>query len=170
MMIFSYGSNMHLNRIKKRVPSAKLVAVAYITKYQLRLHKVSKDGSAKADAFFTDDKSDIIWGTIIEINEEEKLKLDRAEGLGYGYNEKSIAVHTKENEIIKANIYVADEKAINPDLLPFNWYLQYIIEGAKAANLPKDYQEFIKTFPSIIDKNETRRSENLLILKSLNDE
>lgn len=170
MTIFSYGSNMHMSRIKKRVPSAKLIAVGYITQHQLRLHKTSKDGSAKADAFFTGNEDDVISGTIIEINEKEKPNLDQAEGLGYGYNEKEIDVFIQENETIKANIYIADESAINPKLKPYEWYKLYIVEGAKAANLPPTYQEKLNQIEFVKDTDETRRNKNFQILKSLTNE
>jgi gamma-glutamylcyclotransferase len=46
---FAFGSNMLLERIKKRVPSARALGIATLGGYALRFNKLSKDGSAKAN-------------------------------------------------------------------------------------------------------------------------
>ena len=46
---FAFGSNMLLERIKKRVPSARVLGNATLGGYALRFNKLSKDGSGKAN-------------------------------------------------------------------------------------------------------------------------
>lgn len=87
MLIFSYGSNMNLNRLAKRVPSAVKVSNAFLPEHKLLCNKISKDGSAKANIFKTYIAAELVWGVLFTIDSKEKPLLDKAEGLGMGYNE-----------------------------------------------------------------------------------
>lgn len=165
MIIFSYGSNMSLKRLKDRVPSSVKLCNAFIEKYSLRIHKTSKDGSSKANILFTGNESDIVWGVIFEINKEEKKALDRAEGLGYGYNEKELIFTNEIGEQIKAIAYIADEKAIDDSLLPYHWYKNFITTGANENNLPKNYLLELKAIESIEDNDKERNKLNSDLLK-----
>ncbi|MFB2707091.1 hypothetical protein [Marinobacter shengliensis] len=60
-----------------------------LVEHALRFHKWSrKDKSAKCDALFTGNSEDVVIGALFEIPSSEKGPLDRAEGLGFGYEEK----------------------------------------------------------------------------------
>jgi hypothetical protein len=50
--------------------------------YELRFHKRSKDGSAKADAFRTGSCGDVAWGVVYELPVSELRQLDKVEA-GY---------------------------------------------------------------------------------------
>lgn len=76
----AYGSNLHPLRLMERVPSARLIGVTEITGYQLRFHKRGKDGSAKCDLCWSDDRKSSVFGAIYRIASNEKPILDRAEG------------------------------------------------------------------------------------------
>jgi len=89
MHYFSYGSNMSIRRMVKRVPSAKVVTVARLSGHILKYHKASKDGSGKCDVLETEQIEDTVYGVVFDIAEGEKTNLDRAEGLGYGYEAKT---------------------------------------------------------------------------------
>jgi gamma-glutamylcyclotransferase len=86
MKIFAYGSNMYSRRLMNRVKSAKFVAKGFLKQHKIAFHKISKDGSGKADCYFTGDNKDIIWGVVFEIADNEKPVLDKYEGLGNGYS------------------------------------------------------------------------------------
>jgi gamma-glutamylcyclotransferase len=88
MKYFAYGSNMSTPRLRERVPSCQFTTNAKLLRYQLRFHKRSKDESSKCNAFHTGEDTDIVWGVIFNILAAEKKALDRAEGLGSGYDEK----------------------------------------------------------------------------------
>lgn len=128
---------MSLARIKQRVPSAVSLGCHLLYRYDLRYHKSGKDGSAKFDAFFTDSTDDLIYGVLFEINPEEKYHLDRAEGLGMGYDEKSVNVLTLQGDEVATFTYVATH--INVSLQPFSWYVKHVLEGAYEAFLPEEY-------------------------------
>lgn len=90
MKIFAYGSNMNLNRLKARVPSASKVCNASISGYFFSFNKKSSDGSGKGNITHTNNAADTVWGVVFEIDETEKGMLDEAEGLGNGYDESII--------------------------------------------------------------------------------
>lgn len=121
MKIFAYGSNMSLNRLKARVPSAVKISNGFIEGYELKCIKKSKDGSGKATIVNTGRTEKIVWGVIFEINENEKPILDRAEGLNHGYHETIIEVRIgKENQ--NAQVYISDLDAIDEGLNAYHWY------------------------------------------------
>ncbi len=158
MKYFAYGSNMSIVRLKDRVPSATALGCHTIKKYDLRFHKSSKDGSGKCDAFFTGNEEDVIFGALFEIHPNEKSALNRAEGLGYGYDEKEITVIAKDGISFKAISYFATN--INEDLKPYSWYVNHVLIGAKETSLPNDYiQRKIMATKSIEDKDKERDAE-----------
>ena len=164
MKIFAYGSNMHHNRLKNRVPSKVKVSNGYILGYKLHCTKSSTDGSGKATVVKTNNVNDKVWGVIFEIDENEKLQLDRAEGLNYGYIESQIEVNSIE-EIHETQIYVAEENYINQDLIPYEWYKSFIVDGAKQNGLPQDYIEELETLESRKDSNDERKERADKILR-----
>lgn len=165
MKIFAYGSNMNLDRLKKRVPSANKLLNVFVKDYTLKCNKNSKDGSSKANIIKTGNDDDIVWGVIFEIDDSEKANLDKAEGLGQGYNESTLSFLDLQNNSYEAQVYIADESAINEELYPYDWYKEYIVSGAKENDLPKEYIEKLEAITFIEDKDTERRSKNLGVLQ-----
>lgn len=165
MKIFAYGSNMNLDRLKKRVPSANKLLNVFIKDYTLKFNKNSKDGSSKANIIKTGNPDDIVWGVIFEIDDSEKANLDKAEGLGKGYNESTLSFLDLQNNSHEAQVYIADESSINEELHPYDWYKEYIVSGAKENDLPKEYIEKLEAINFIEDKDTERRSKNLGVLQ-----
>ena len=164
--VFSYGSNMLFSRIKERANSAKVYSKGFIKGHSLRFHKISKrDGSGKADIFYTGNEQDIVWGIIICISKADKKILDGFEGLGYGYEEKSILVTLPDNDKMKATAYVAKSESIDEKLKPFDWYYNFVLEGAKENQLPENYIKLVEKIDYVVDKDESRRNENIQILE-----
>src|SRR5215472_14345628 len=98
ILYFAYGSNMDTTRLRYRAPSCRFHFVARLQNFQLRFHKRSNDGSGKCNAFYTGTPSDTVFGAVYEISLEEKPTLDRAEGLGRGYNEQRSSVHSPDGK------------------------------------------------------------------------
>ncbi|MEO3988139.1 gamma-glutamylcyclotransferase family protein [Plesiomonas shigelloides] len=157
MKYFAYGSNMSMVRLKKRVPSAERVGMFSLKKHYLAFHKSSKDGSGKCNAYFTGNTKDHIYGALFEIDENEKKALDRAEGLGYGYDEKIVQVEDDGGNTFEAVTYVAT--SINESLIPYSWYLNHVIVGAQETGVPVSYLEMIKTVATCEDSDKERDKE-----------
>ena len=117
MLYFAYGSNMCAGRLRGRVPSAQFRFVAQLPNHTLRFHKRSTHGSGKRNAYCTGDTKDSIWGVVFEIRDDERPALDRAEGLGHGYDHATVIVIDPQGKPHKALAYVASPDAIDESLV-----------------------------------------------------
>lgn len=161
--IFAYGSNMCTERLQARVPSAEPVATGYVLQRRFAFHKRSEDGSAKADARLTGSNFDRVWGVVFRVHSDEKPTLDEHEFLGIGYDEELVEV-VHEAGVLESWMYVAREEAIDPSLLPYSWYHEFILHGARQHGLPADYIQFLHSFESIDDAHSARHAENSLLI------
>lgn len=161
VLYFSYGSNMSRQRIKQRIASAEFLSVATLAGHRLLFHKWGTDRSGKCDACCTEKQSDSVIGVVYEIDPEEKPTLDRIEGLGYGYAEKTVELRGPDGRPMRAFTYCALK--IDPNLKPYHWYKEHVLRGAEAAKLPPEYVESIRAVESIDDPDPARRLEELSI-------
>jgi len=157
--VFAYGSNMCTQRIRARVPSATPVVNGYVGEHAFAYHKRGEDGSAKADAAFTGCPADRVWGVVYRMHQGDKTILDDHEFLGVGYDEHEVDV-VVEKRTIRAWVYVARCEAIDPSLLPFSWYHDFVIQGAKQHHLPNIYIEQLRSFESVVDPDSVRHERN----------
>lgn len=154
---FAYGSNMSYERLQKRVPSAKTLGVYSLVGHTLKFHKIGRDGSAKCDALYTSAGSDLVWGVLYRIDTAEKKYLDRAEGLGNGYEIKEVDLICRDGHSKVAYLYYATN--INNALLPFSWYVHHVLSGALDAGLPNNY---IKQIAAIVTTEDSDQKRDIL--------
>lgn len=140
----------------ERVPGAAFGSVARLPMHTLRFQKRSRDGSGKADAHFTGDGGDEVWGVIVEVPEDERKALDRAEGLGQGYDDREVTVYDLNGTAHQVIAYIAEESAIDPSLRPYDWYKMLVVEGARAHGLPGEYIEELAKTEELPDPLESR--------------
>lgn len=143
------------------MPSARVNCVASLAGHELKFHKHGKDGSAKCDVVDTDIESCKVIGVVFEISELEKSVLDGIEGLGRGYEEKSVSLTSDLGEILVATTYYATD--IKPDLKPFHWYKQHVLFGAKENALPEQYISKLSNVQSINDPDRSRHDHEISI-------
>jgi gamma-glutamylcyclotransferase len=103
-------------------------------------------------------------GVLLNIDSKEKLLLDKAEGLGLGYNEDTLTFFDQLSNSYSAQVYIADNSSINNHLLPFDWYKEFIVTGSIHNQLPADYISQLQSIPCIPDPDEKRRLKNFSIL------
>lgn len=156
---FAYGSNMSSARLRARTPSARAFAIGKIAGYRLVFHKRS-NGSAKADAFFTGNEFDKVWGVVFQIDKREKGELDKAEGLHYGYEQKFVSVETETGNVTAVMYYATD---VDPKLLPYSWYVRHAVVGAREHSLPEEYIKAIERVPQVEDPDKERDTMNRAI-------
>jgi hypothetical protein len=147
---------MSLRRLRRRVAGVRWLGRAVLEGHDLRFHKVGRDGSGKCDAFFTGDPRDTILGVLFHLDPQTKPALDRIEGLGAGYNEKSVQLRLEHGETVQAVTYVATR--LDARLLPFCWYKDHVLAGARDAALPDIYVDRIRAVPSLRDPDRRRRA------------
>lgn len=157
---------MFSKRLKadNRAPSASTVDIGYVENRRLTFDKVSNDGSGKCDIEFTGYQADRVYGVIFKILSTEADNLDKAEGLGKGYEKINNIEVITHNGIITAISYIATKK--KPALRPYDWYKSFVVKGAIEHGLPTKYIEGLKTFESITDPNIKRRAENEALIFS----
>lgn len=171
MKIFSYGSNMCSPRMAARVPSARFVGTGYVRGFTLRFHKRGRlDGSGKANMLRTGDPDDGVWGVIWTFDAAQKAALDRAEGLGNGYEEARVRVRRSSGnggpvDEMRLRAYVASPDFIDHRLLPLGWYLDFVLAGAREHGLPDAYVEAVARTDTRRDPDESRRKRNRRILE-----
>lgn len=155
---FAYGSNMSTRRLQCRVPSARPRMRACLPGHQLRFHKHSlDDGSAKCDAFMTGEADDMVWGVLFSFDAQEKAQLDSVEGAGY--ETRLVRVNTADGCMLEVLTYLAT--LIKPELKPYDWYKQHVLEGAIEHALPANYIAGIEAIPSVMDTDTVRRAREL---------
>ncbi|MEO0949455.1 MAG: gamma-glutamylcyclotransferase family protein [Cyanobacteria bacterium J06641_5] len=162
-LYFAYGSNMSTRRLRARTPSAQPLGTARLPGYRLAWHKLGRDGSAKCDIEPTGQAQDSVWGVLFQIVEEERADLDLAEGLGQGYGYKIASVLAATGSI-KAGMYYATH--IDASRQPFDWYLAFVLSGAREHGLPATYLHDLQTITAAIDPDVTRRQQNFAILQN----
>jgi hypothetical protein len=143
-------------RLRERVPSATPIGIGQVEGYALRWDKRSwRDGSGKCDAEFTGKRSDVVWGVVFELDPEEKLALDQAEGLGNGYMEKVVNILTEAGPTTAVTYLATDKDA---SLRPYHWYKALVIAGAREHGLPSSYRSRLELVITVSDPDPARAS------------
>ncbi len=157
MRYAAYGSNLHPRRLCKRVPSATLVAVVTVPGWTLEFHKRSSDGSGKCNIVSAGQS---IFFALFDIDASDKSKLDRAEGLNYGYEEKSIEIEG----FGQCFRYAASESHIQENLQPYSWYKELVIVGLEHHQASPEYLARVRSIDHITDNDRERHNENMAIV------
>ena len=130
-LIFAYGSNMHAERMRLRVPGAAVRGTGRLRGYAFRMDKRGRDGSAKAN--LAPDPTGEVFGVLWELSLAEVGELDRYEG---GYEREAVTVERADGRV-RAETYVS--RRLLEGALPYDWYLEHILRGARDAALPSEY-------------------------------
>lgn len=158
-LYFAYGSNMSHKRLQARTPSVRPIGRALLSGYRLVFDKASKDGSGKADCQKEDGFS--VWGGLYAIATVERANLDRAEGLGSGYDESRVNIRVGDGSTVSALTYLATEK--DASLRPYTWYMKHVLIGAKDFSLPGGYVAEIQAVDVVKDSDLAREERELSI-------
>jgi hypothetical protein len=151
---FAYSSNMLTDRLRERVPSATAIGIGQLLGHALRWDKRSgHDGSGKCDAEATGRQEDVVWGVVFELDPEDKPALDKAEGLGAGYAEKTVNVLTETGPVAAVMYYATDKDA---SLRPYHWYKALVIAGAREHGLPPSYRSRLELVVTVSDPKSMR--------------
>lgn len=164
MILFAYAGNMNVEKFAKTVPSAKNLGVGKLPGYNFVFNSTGDDESAKANVMKSFDMDAMVWGLLIELDDEERsnfhdplwsstLKLER------------VPCFDMDNNVYHAEVFVTQPHALTTHLLPYDWYHAKILKLATDAGLPDYYIKQIKQMPCKIDPDEKRRKrrfDNLL--------
>ena len=160
---FAYGSNMSSLHFRQRVPSGEHYTVAVLHRHALAFHKRGVDGSAKCDVVDTGNPGNRVYGVVYAIDEEHLPQLDLAEGNGYGYSRKTIEVDVGSGALIQAECYFATDTS--PGLMPYGWYREHVLTGARQAGLPARYVADIAAILCQQDPDQHRHARELSLYR-----
>jgi gamma-glutamylcyclotransferase (GGCT)/AIG2-like uncharacterized protein YtfP len=177
MIYFAYGSNMFSYRLEKRIGKVEIIGKGKLYQHKLQFNKKSVDGSLKANAFFTGKQEDSVIGVLFKINPNKKDDLDKLEGLGKGYDQKEVEIESSDSgKQVKAFTYVANPVDSSENDQPYDWYLEFIKQGAEEHSLPEEYKKDILATSSKVDTdiirpviNKSIINESKAIRKQLSD-
>jgi hypothetical protein len=158
---FAYGSNMSLRRLQARTPGARPLGMASLPRHELRFHKRSDDGSGKCDAYYVGDSAASLPGVLYHLPLAQKPELDRVEGVGYGYSEKTVRVRCQDDSWVTAVTYHAID--IRAGLKPYDWYRHHVVTGAREFGLPQSYIDWIMAVQTVQDEDAGRRAREQAI-------
>jgi gamma-glutamylcyclotransferase len=159
---FAYGSNMLTERLRAadRCPSASPVGVGSVRGYTLQFWKPSRDESGKATIVRSERAAARVIGVVFEIDEREKRSLDRAEGVGNGYDIlDDVVVRLESGAEILAGTYIGT--ALNQTLRPYDWYRAFVIAGAIQHGLPSSWIATLEATEFVRDLDPRRRQRAL---------
>ena len=159
MRYAAYGSNLHLLRLGKRVPSAKFVTVFELSGWSLHFHKRGRDGSAKCNIVRA---AQSVFFALFDIDARDKPLLDRAEGLNYGYEERAIEAES----FGRCFCYVASRTHIDETLRPYSWYKELVIAGLEHHQASPEYLDKVRLIDSVTDRDEARHNRNMAIVSA----
>ena len=171
---FAYGSNMSERRLRKRVPSAKVIGTGILNNHCLTFHKGSTGESGKCTIEWSE--SDKVYGVLFKINKDEECKLDKAEGkvkddCKKGYKKITVKIEIWDSKCSKnaggapifAKTYQATPVSINRKLKPYSWYKQHVLVGAIEQKLPPCYIDYLIRVDADKDCHKKREACELAI-------
>ena len=162
----AYGSNLHPFRLTQRDRTAVPVSVVPMPGKRLAFHKKSNDGSGKCLFYEPGGADDVMYGVAYEIDAAEKPMLDEVEGLGQGYNEQQVSFPLG-GVTRQALVYVAASTHIDAKLVPYTWYKDMVVLGARYHNLPADYIAKIEAVVAALDPNPRRAANRAAIVENM---
>ena len=166
ILYFAYGSNMSTARLRERMPSCNPLGIATFPGHALRFHKRSIDKSGKCNAFASGNDISVI-GVLFSFDPAERAKLDKAEGVGSGYEHAMVTVIDNTGRRRKVLTYLASPDYIDDSLKPYDWYKDVVLAGGREHGLPLVYiAEYIQPIEAIEDPNKTRERKRRTTLGS----
>jgi len=119
----AYGSNLSIEQMKMRCPSAKIIGKSEIENYRLMFRGSPTHAVATVETSYGDTVPILIW----EISREDEKALDRYEGYPFLYH-KEIWDMNLNGEDFSAMIYIMNTYN-NPYGLPSSTYLGTIVDA-----------------------------------------
>lgn len=131
----AYGSNLHPARLTARVGPVDPPRVVELQGWRLSFDKRSRDGSAKCRIVHTGQRKDQVWGALYALSGPQQRTLHSIEGVGAGYQ----VTHLELADLGEVFTYTAMAAYVSGELTPFEWYVEWVLAGARFHGFPKDY-------------------------------
>ena len=177
MKYFAYGANMYTPHLMMHAPQVLFLGIAKLKGYHLYFHKLGNaDESGKCNIVQTRDPNHVVYGVLYDVPARHRCVLDKAEKLGYGNQDITLKVYpvqksglsgyVESGEGIYAFTYVAHKERVREHLVPFTWYKELVIAGAREHGLPESYINELKHYEAVQDPDPQREAQHIQQLVS----
>ena len=158
---FAYGSNMDEDDFKKRYDEKNMKQQGYVkfkfhnprpaklNHYKLRFNYCSGSRGGGV-ANIMESREDFVYGLLFDITDEEFRTISKKES-PKTYNEICVDVEQLFDGKVIHDVKthkVFEDKQTEKDIRPTKYYLQLIVKNAKKYNFPKEYIEYLESFPT----------------------
>ena len=125
-LYLAYGSNLNLEQMANRCPTAKVVGASIIKGYRLLFRGSHAGAVATIEPFKGESVPVLAW----EITPADEAALDRYEGWPFLYRKETIKVRLN-GKTVQAMVYIMNEG--RPLGQPSCYYYSTILDGYKSA-------------------------------------
>lgn len=122
----AYGSNLNLEQMANRCPTAKVVGASIIKGYRLLFRGSHAGAVATIEPFKGESVPVLVW----DITPADEAALDRYEGWPFLYRKETIKVRLN-GKTVQAMVYIMNEG--RPLGQPSCYYYSTILDGYKSA-------------------------------------
>ena len=153
---FAYGSNMSSHRLLARVPDAVEAGCVVLSAHRLAFVRGAvNDGSGKCNICPSDREGARVHGVLWRLDTDGYETLDRIEGGSYGYRRVRVEVQGAVGRLPAAT-YVAEACEAVHACPPYDWYLDFVLHGAREHALPWEYVAALSVQPVRNDRDVDR--------------
>ncbi|NBB92560.1 MAG: gamma-glutamylcyclotransferase [Gammaproteobacteria bacterium] len=156
----AYGSNLHPRRLEARIGAVELLGVVTLPGWMMRFDKRGGDGSAKANLHAAPGSDRIARAAAYRVRSEQVGRLDVFEGCGRGYETMLMTIRVAGKER-SAFTYLTPSQWVSRDLLPFDWYVDLIVGGARFHGFDQAYVREISQHDACEDPDHERARREL---------
>jgi gamma-glutamylcyclotransferase (GGCT)/AIG2-like uncharacterized protein YtfP len=125
-LYLAYGSNLNLEQMANRCPTAKVVGASIIKGYRLLFRGSHAGAVATIEPFKGESVPVLVW----DITPADEAALDRYEGWPFLYRKETIKVRLN-GKTVQAMVYIMNEG--RPLGQPSCYYYSTILDGYKSA-------------------------------------
>ncbi|CDM67835.1 hypothetical protein CM240_0670 [Clostridium bornimense] len=125
-LYLAYGSNLNLEQMANRCPTAKVVGASKIKGYRLLFRGSHAGAVATIEPFKGESVPVLVW----DITPADEAALDRYEGWPFLYRKETIKVRLN-GKTVQAMVYIMNEG--RPLGQPSCYYYSTILDGYKSA-------------------------------------
>lgn len=119
----AYGSNMNIQQMEMRCPTAKKIGIGKVKGYELLFKGAEHNAYATIEPNKEAEVNIVLW----DITEKDERSLDRYEGYPKFYQKERISVIMSDGKFVEGMVYVMDQK--QKLALPRMSYFQTVLEG-----------------------------------------
>ena len=157
-LYIAYGSNLNLQQMAFRCPTAKVIGASKIKDYELLFRGSRHSAVATVEPCKGGRVPVLLW----TLKEKDLQTLDRYEGYPHFYRKEILDVELN-GKTISAMVYIMNDG--HPFGSPSDYYLNAIMEGYKSAGFDTEYLEQAVEKSIRLAKLQQPEQENLFDLK-----